>query len=79
MNDVHGGERGTAGKDTAPVELLMPEEVAGLFLVEENAVWRWGSEGRLPFIRTPAGHRRYLAAAVHALLADVQGGDAGTS
>lgn len=51
-----------------PQKLLMPAEVAALFGVSAKTVWLWGSRGRLPFIQTPGGHKRYPAEAVYALL-----------
>jgi excisionase family DNA binding protein len=39
--------------------VLSPAEVAELFGVEPKTVTRWAEAGRLPFFRTPGGHRRY--------------------
>ena len=49
-------------------ELLTPEEVAALFRVDPKTVTRWANDGRLPFIRTLGGHRRYRKTIVMALL-----------
>jgi len=49
------------------VDLYMPAEVAEIFGVSVNTVDRWAQHGRLPFIRTLGGHRRYVAAAVDEL------------
>lgn len=54
--------------------LLTSAEVAALFRVDAKTPIRWADAGKLTAIRTPGGHRRYLASAVHALLA---GGEAG--
>ncbi len=34
-------------------------EVARLFEVAPNTISRWVRDGRLPFVRTPGGRRRY--------------------
>jgi excisionase family DNA binding protein len=46
---------------------LRPSEVAAIFGVQPRTVVRWAQEGRLPSIRTPGGHTRFHAEAVHAL------------
>lgn len=53
-----------------PVEienLLTPAEVAQAFRVDPKTVTRWAKAGRLPFVRTLGGHRRYREADVRAL------------
>lgn len=40
-------------------DLMTPSEVAALFRVDVKTVSRWAAEGRLPYIRTLGGHRRY--------------------
>jgi excisionase family DNA binding protein len=50
--------------------LLTPAEVAALIGVDPKTVNRWASTGRLPFIKTPGGHRRYRESEVRALLAE---------
>ncbi|WP_242908756.1 BldC family transcriptional regulator [Actinomadura terrae] len=47
--------------------LLTPWEVAKLFRVDAKTVTRWAARGKLPFVRTPGGHRRYPESAVLAL------------
>ena len=49
-------------------ELMMPAEVAAAFHVTPMTVTRWARSGKLPSIRTPGGHRRYIRAQVRALL-----------
>jgi excisionase family DNA binding protein len=49
-------------------DLLTPAEVGALFRVDAKTVTRWATEGRLQFIRTPGGHRRFSAAQVRQLL-----------
>lgn len=48
--------------------LLTPAEVASMFAVDVKTVTRWANAGRLPFIRTIGGHRRYPADQIHALV-----------
>ena len=51
-----------------PDALLTPGEVASLFRVTPKTVTRWAEAGKLPFVRTLGGHRRFPARAVLALL-----------
>lgn len=52
----------------APAErLLTPSEAAAMFGVDPKTVRRWADAGRLPFVRTLGGHRRYRQADVRAL------------
>ena len=48
--------------------LMTPSEVARLFRVDAKTVTRWAQDGKLPFIRTLGGHRRYPRSDVMALL-----------
>ncbi len=59
------GEAGNAGDH----ELLWPREVAELCGVGPETVTRWARQGRIRYVRTPGGHRRYRAADVWALAA----------
>lgn len=52
-----------------PNTLLTPAEVAAVFRVDPKTVTRWAKAGKLSFIRTLGGHRRYLEAEVLAKLA----------
>lgn len=47
---------------------LSLSDVAKLLGVHEGTVRRWADAGRLPFFRTPGGHRRFLAQDVAAFL-----------
>jgi excisionase family DNA binding protein len=49
--------------------MLMPGQVADLLGVDPKTVIHWATEGRLPFIRTLGGHRRYRESDVLAILA----------
>jgi excisionase family DNA binding protein len=40
--------------------LMTTMQVAALFLVDPKTVTRWAKEGRLTFVRTLGGHRRYF-------------------
>ncbi len=52
-------------------ELLTPGEVARLFGVDPKTVTRWAQAGKLEALRTLGGHRRYRAAQVRSLLAEI--------
>jgi excisionase family DNA binding protein len=56
--------------------LLTPGEVARLFRVDPKTVVRWAAAGRIPSLRTPGGHCRFLESDVRAYL-DVQRGPVG--
>jgi len=49
--------------------LLTPAEVATMFRVDPKTVTRWAKNGKLSFIRTLGGQRRYKEAEVRTLLA----------
>lgn len=53
--------------------LLTPAEVASLFRVDPKTVTRWAKAGKLSYIRTLGGHRRYPEAEVRALLGAASG------
>jgi len=44
-------------------------EVAQLLRVSPKTVTRWAKEGKLPFLRTVGGHRRYPETEIRALIA----------
>ena len=46
---------------------LRAAEVADLLHVSPKTVSRWAKEGKLPFLKTLGGHRRYPAAEIHQL------------
>jgi excisionase family DNA binding protein len=49
--------------------LLTPAEVATMFRVDPKTVTRWAQAGRVSFIRTPGGHRRYSEDEIREMLA----------
>jgi excisionase family DNA binding protein len=53
---------------TQPEKLLTPSEVAAVFRVDPKTVTRWAHAGKLSYIRTPGGHRRYRESEVLDLL-----------
>lgn len=50
---------------------LSRSEVARIFRVSPNTVTRWAEAGKLPYIRTLGGHRRYDREAVERLARDL--------
>ena len=48
-------------------ELMTSGEVARLFNVSSKTVTRWAREGRLPFVRTLGGHRRFYRSTLEQL------------
>jgi len=55
-------------------ELLTPSEVASMFRVNPKTVTRWARAGRISYIKTLGGHRRFKASEIRRLLADASGG-----
>jgi excisionase family DNA binding protein len=51
---------------------LHPADVADLLHVSPKTVSRWAKEGKLPFLRTLGGHRRYPAAEIRQLAEELQ-------
>ena len=49
-------------------ELLTPREVAALFHVHPKTVTRWAKAGKIGFVTTVGGHRRYHCTEIHAVL-----------
>jgi excisionase family DNA binding protein len=60
--------------NTAPETLsyLHTAEVADILHVSPKTVSRWAKEGKLPFLRTLGGHRRYPAAEIRQLADELQ-------
>jgi excisionase family DNA binding protein len=55
-----------------PPRYLHPAEVADLLHVSPKTVSRWAKDGKLPFLRTLGGHRRYPAVEIHQLVEELQ-------
>lgn len=49
-------------------ELLTPSEVAAMFRVNPKTVTRWARAGRISYIKTLGGHRRFRASEIRRLL-----------
>ena len=56
---------GKAAPDLPPY--LHTAEVADILHVSPKTVARWAKEGKLPFLKTLGGHRRYPAAEIRQL------------
>jgi excisionase family DNA binding protein len=56
---------GTAA--TEDPSYLRTSEVAEILFVSPKTVSRWAKEGKLPFLRTLGGHRRYPEAEIREL------------
>jgi excisionase family DNA binding protein len=72
-----------AGMETSPrfepfpgrldTEMVTPGEVAAAFLVNPKTVVRWARAGKLSYIRTLGGHRRFSVGEVRMLLRTERG------
>jgi excisionase family DNA binding protein len=49
---------------------LRAAQVAAILQVSPKTVSRWAAQGKLPFLKTLGGHRRYSEDEIRALLAD---------
>jgi len=52
-------------------KMLRPGEVAMLLQVSRRTVCDWALAGRIPFILTPGGHRRFRAMDVRKLISEL--------
>ena len=52
---------------------LYPAEVAALLHVSPKTISRWAKNGKLPFLRTLGGHRRYPEHEIRELAASLVG------
>lgn len=55
-------------------EYLTVSQVADLFHVTPKTVVRWANDGRLPYMATLGGHRRFPRQHIESLVADLQRG-----
>lgn len=62
----------TLTPNNKPDRLLKPGEVASLFRVDPKTVTRWAAKGKIPFITTPGGHKRFWLSAVKEILEKVE-------
>jgi excisionase family DNA binding protein len=63
------------GKGNASVgssSYLRTAEVADILYVSPKTVSRWAKEGRLPFMKTLGGHRRYPEAKIRELAEELR-------
>ena len=60
-------QRKTSARIEAP-SYLRTAEVADILHVSPKTVSRWAKEGKLPFLKTLGGHRRYPATAIQELI-----------
>ena len=51
---------------------LRPGEVAEILYVSPKTVSRWAKEGKLPFLKTLGGHRRYPEAEIRDLAEELR-------
>ena len=58
-----------------PEELLTPSEVAAMFRVNPKTVTRWARAGRISYIKTLGGHRRFKASEIRRLLSEADAGN----
>ena len=72
---VRTGERGRAvaaqrkgNASIQPPSYLRAAEVADILHVSPKTVSRWAKEGKLPFMKTLGGHRRYPEAKIRELV-----------
>jgi excisionase family DNA binding protein len=61
-----------AARPHPTVPYLWAAEVADILHVSPKTVSRWATEGKLPFLKTLGGHRRYPAAEIRQLAAELQ-------
>jgi excisionase family DNA binding protein len=64
--------RGTTATVEAP-SYLRTAEVADILHVSPKTVSRWAKEGKLPFLKTLGGHRRYPEAEIRELADELRG------
>jgi excisionase family DNA binding protein len=57
---------------TEPTSYLRTAKVADLLHVSPKTVSRWAKEGKLPFLKTLGGHRRYPEAKIRELVATLR-------
>lgn len=61
-----------ARKRATESALMTPAEVAALFRVDPKTVGRWARAGKLGFVTTAGGHRRFFRDQVMEMLGEVR-------
>lgn len=56
---MNGSTEQQPAGDQDATKLLTPAEVAKMFHVDPKTVTRWAQAGKLTYMRTLGGHRRY--------------------
>jgi excisionase family DNA binding protein len=67
---VAGQRKGNPGVE--PPRYLRTAEVADVMYVSPKTVSRWAKEGKLPFMKTLGGHRRYPEAKIRELVDELR-------
>jgi excisionase family DNA binding protein len=65
-----GQRKGNASIETA--RYLRTAEVADILYVSPKTVSRWAKDGKLPFMKTLGGHRRYPEAKIRELASELR-------
>ncbi len=65
------GRRPSSRNLPLPDAYLRTSQVADLLYVSPKTVSRWAKEGKLPFLRTLGGHKRYPEADIRAMVAEL--------
>jgi excisionase family DNA binding protein len=65
-----GQRKGNPSIETA--SYLRTAEVADMLYVSPKTVSRWAKEGKLPFMKTLGGHRRYPEAKIRELASELR-------
>jgi excisionase family DNA binding protein len=73
----HDVEQHGKPKPKAKRDYLTVSEVADLFHVSAKTVVRWANDGRLPYMATLGGHRRFPRGAIEDMVAGQHRGAGG--
>ena len=64
--------QGKRNPGTEAPSYLRAAEVADILSVSPKTVSRWAKEGKLPFMKTLGGHRRYPTAKIRELVEELR-------
>jgi excisionase family DNA binding protein len=64
--------QGKGNSSTQEPRYLRAAEVAAILYVSPKTVSRWARQGKLPFMQTLGGHRRYPAAKIRELAEELR-------